>query len=90
MTKEDMRQELDVILATLDAVLGRLRVIRAELHNRPPTTRGECTSAPVDEELVALVLKLHADNPSMPQHDIAELAGTNQGRVSEILAGKRT
>lgn len=90
MTKEDMRVEVDAILDALHELYHRLYAVRDELHNRPPIMRGENTSVTVDGSVVEAVLAMHEAYPEMPQHEIAKRIGLNPGRVSEILAGKRT
>jgi hypothetical protein len=90
MTKEDMRVEIDAILDASHGLYHRLYAVRDELHNRPPVMRGEHTSVTVDESVIEAVIRMHEENPEMPQHEIAKRVGVNPGRVSEILAGKRT
>ncbi|HQZ13913.1 MAG TPA: hypothetical protein PK286_13605 [Devosia sp.] len=41
------------------------------------------------EAQAALTKRLHLDHPDLPQSEIAAVVGLNQGRVSEILSGKR-
>ena len=40
-------------------------------------------------EMAARIKWLKKRNPSLHQHEIAALLGCNQGRVSEVLSGKR-
>ena len=98
MTKSEMRVALDVAidrlrhaitLSSAQDVIPDLEAIRAELQNRPRKTNGAAVSKTVDTTVVATVKALHKHFPEMPQHEIAKRAGINQGRVSEILAGKR-
>jgi predicted XRE-type DNA-binding protein len=44
---------------------------------------------PLTEELAREIKRLAKLRPDLPQHDIAALLGLNQGRVSEVLNGKR-
>lgn len=39
--------------------------------------------------VAAMIKRLALQNPSLFQHQIAALLGVNQGRVSEVLRGKR-
>ena len=40
-------------------------------------------------EVAAWIKALHRDQPKLFQHEIAFMIGRNQGRVSEVLNGKR-
>jgi len=77
------------VTANFWRVLLDLAHIRNQMHNRHMRPRARSTSAPVTPQLAARVLMLYAVDPSMPQHDIAYIVGTNVGRVNEILNGKR-
>jgi hypothetical protein len=90
VTKKDMRALVDVLVGRTEALLDDLLRLRFELHNRKPKTRGRPTSVTVTPEIEARIFALHAQFPSLPQHEIGRLAGVQQGRVSETLAGKRT
>lgn len=52
--------------------------------------RGPNVSNPVTPELAAQVRILHQENPKMAYHQIGERLGVSQGRVSEIIHGKRS
>lgn len=71
-------------------VLDKLRVMRAELHNRSPLTRGRIMSQPMTPTVRQGIQNDHAMDPSMPQHEIAKRNGVNQGRVNNELRGVRT
>lgn len=90
MTKKQMREELMVLLHMVDDLSARLQTLHAEMRNRPPQTRGKPTSLPITPERQELIRKIHMQHPGLPQHEIGKIAGTQQGRVSETLAGKRT
>lgn len=97
MIKKEMRAEIDTLtdmvdegMAIFDAVRERLAIVRRELHNRPPTTRGEPVAVPVTPELIKRVWEIHLGNVTIPQHIIGEMVGLQQGRISEILSGIRT
>lgn len=40
-------------------------------------------------QVAAWIKALHRDQPLLKQHQIAALVGQNQGRVCEVLTGKR-
>jgi hypothetical protein len=65
--------------------IGRL----AEETRRRSYTRAPVTSRRITPAVRALVRRMAADFPDMPQQAIAEACGVNLGRVSEILHGKR-
>ena len=90
MTKPEMRVEVTEIRNQLRALLARLDVLHAELHNRPPRTCGEAMSDTMTDDKRRLIIAFHRANPEVPQHRIATLYNVNQGRVSETLSGKRT
>lgn len=56
-------------------------------HPNTPTRRRR-KSPPVTPEMAAEIMKLYFEN-EMLQHDIAAKMGINQGRVSEVVTGKR-
>lgn len=59
------------------------------ISRKPRATGAPVTSAPMTEALRARIRALHDAEPALTQHEIARRLGTNQGRVSETLAGKR-
>jgi hypothetical protein len=101
--KSEMRVEVGVLIELVRSMRGkvladpvglaelqrRLEVVHAELRNRPPVTRAAHTSVKVTPEIEARMIALHEQFPDMPQHEIAKRTDTNQGRVSETLAGVR-
>jgi len=40
-------------------------------------------------DLAAWIKAIHRDSPDLHQHQIAALVGTNQGRICEVLTGRR-
>ena len=56
---------------------------RTPVHRSPPRRNGLAKAAPA-------ILAYHAANPHADYHEIATATGTQIGRVSETLAGKRT
>jgi hypothetical protein len=67
----------------------RLERWAQELKRKPRATNALPTSAPMTPTLRRRIREAAARYPGMSQHEIAKLVGTNQGRVSETLAGKR-
>lgn len=68
--------------------LPELAGLADELRRRP-SQRAPARSRPMTYALQNEIRDLRAANPRMPQADIARLCGVNQGRVSEVLKGKR-
>lgn len=63
----------------------RLTRLADELTRRPSEKRAERSSA-----AMAGAIRTFAEKyPQRTQHEIAEHFGVNQGRVSEVLSGKR-
>ena len=60
-----------------------------ELRRKPRATNAPVQSPRMTPELRRRIREAAERSPGMTQHDIAKLVGTNQGRVSETLAGKR-
>lgn len=89
MRKRDIRIVLDGAIAQSEALTAMLRATRAEMANRPPQTRGENVSRPVTPELIEQIRVYHNQFPKVPQHQLGTMFGVQQGRISEILAGKR-
>jgi hypothetical protein len=85
-----MRLMLNFLLYDARRLVDRLETLHAEMHNRPARTRGKSMSITVTASVARRIWDIHQADPSLPQHEIARLAGVNQGRVSEVLAGKRT
>jgi hypothetical protein len=77
------------VQAVLDISVS-LKAIAEELPNRSPIRRSPRVSPRVTPEIAEQVRRLALDNPTMSNHEIAAQLGLNQGRVSEILAGRRT
>ena len=46
------------------------------------------TSRRMTPTIAATIKRLHRDT-DLPQHEIAALVGVNQGRVNEVINGKR-
>lgn len=61
----------------------------AHMHNRTTSPRARSTSVAITPTVEAQIRYLHQTDPTCPQHEIATLVGTNQGRVNETLIGKR-
>lgn len=68
--------------------LPELAGLADELRRRP-SQRAPARSRPMSDELAADILFCAGEHPGMSQADIAKLLNCNQGRVSEVLKGKR-
>lgn len=91
MTKDDMRQELDDLIKTVSAITDRLKVLRYEMHNRSPVTRAPTASRRMSAQMRESIIAMHEQFPKMTMSQIAHAHGLNsEGRISEILRGKRT
>jgi hypothetical protein len=97
--RPEVQQELRAYAARLrmfgypgDAadVATRLERWADALAQRPASTRGATVSARMTPAKAQEIWQTHLAHPTMPQHEIATRCGVNQGRVSEVLSGKRT
>lgn len=62
------------------------------LMTRPPIASRRVApprSAPVTPELVFRIKRMAAASPNLSLQDLGALVGTNAGRVSEVLTGRR-
>lgn len=85
-----MRVLLDHLIRETYKIVEQLEELRLEMHNRPRQMRGRVTSNRTTPKVKAQILKIHAVDPNLPQHEIARIVNVQPGRVSEIIAGKRT
>lgn len=69
--------------------LPELAGLADELRRRPAGPRPPTVSQPMSEDLAEAIRALKASNPRMTQVEIARKLVINQGRVSEVLKGKR-
>jgi len=60
------------------------------LAQRTAVTHGRVVSARMTPAKEREIWEVHRMFPTLPQHEIARRCGVNQGRVSEVLAGRRT
>ena len=77
------------LLAGPGQLAARLERWADELKRKPRATNARPTSRSMTPQVAQEIRALAAKHPGMTQHDIGRLTGTNQGRVSEVLAGKR-
>lgn len=89
-------------MATIPEVRDRLRelahelaapeleTLARELERRPPVRRSPGGSAPMTPDLADAIRADVAANPDATMAEIGARHNVNQGRVSELLAGKRT
>ena len=86
---DDIILRLGDILRPDHPILRDLRLLRAELHNHGPEERAKATSRPYTPDLVDRIRAMRRAFPDMPQHEIAKVVDTNQGRVNNALRGVR-
>lgn len=70
--------------------MPELHELANEIPRRPPVTRAPVTSRKVTPQMAEDIRIVHEINPTWSQSRIGRLFGVNAGRVSEVLAGKRT
>lgn len=71
-----------------DFSIPRLHELANEIKRRP-STRSPNHSDPITDELREQIRQTALLSPELSQFQIAEMYNVNQGRVSEILKGKR-
>ena len=76
------REAPETLAAKLDHLAG-------EMSRKPRATNAPVASARMTPAKAQEIRSLKERYPTMSQHEIGRLTGTNQGRVSEVLAGKR-
>ncbi|WP_345820463.1 hypothetical protein ABC766_00205 [Methylobacterium fujisawaense] len=69
--------------------LPELAGLADELRRRPAGPKPPTVSQPMSEDLAEAIRSLKAANPRLTQVEIARRCQVNQGRVSEVLKGKR-
>ena len=67
-----------------------LETLARDLERRPPVRRAPASSEPMTPELADAIRADVAANPDATMAEIGARHNVNQGRVSEVLAGKRT
>jgi len=65
-----------------------IEIVLKQMHNRV-SPRARTTSVQITPEVREHIRSLRRNDRRLPQHEIGRLVGTNQGRVSETLSGKR-
>lgn len=73
-----------------EALAEELEHLAGAISRKPRATSAPPASARMTPAKAQEIRILAARYPAMTQHEIGRLTGTNQGRVSEVLAGKRT
>lgn len=71
-------------------VKHRLRHLADETKRRSSRGLKPYNAVPITPELAREIRNYHVDHPWTSQAEIAKRFNVNQGRVSEILHGKRT
>lgn len=92
MRLPEVRDEFMVIAERLDNMgLGmtadRVRYLVRQMHRRSPVRRARSTTPHIPPRIIRYYARMH---PTLGYMEIAAMAGTNIGRVSEALAGKRS
>jgi hypothetical protein len=70
--------------------IQELHDLAMQLHRRPAIRKAPADSMPLTPEIERSIRDLACRHPSATYKRIANMAGVNIGRVSEVLAGKRT
>ena len=70
--------------------LPRLAALADELPRRRIAKRTPNSANPMTDEIAEEIRRLKKLHPNESQLKIANRVGVNQGRVSEVLSGKRT
>lgn len=78
----------DVALLLPD-IAAELRALAEETKRRPPVRMAPRKAQGVTDVIRAQVWAYAAKHPTATMREIGRLHGIDQGRVSEILAGKR-
>lgn len=93
MRTPDIQLKLKAIAARIDAgevTSGdELRAL-ADALSRRKGTRGRRVSPPMTKEMAIAIRMHHLLHPEKSQAEIARFFGVSDGRVSEVLKGKRT
>lgn len=85
------RQMLHDLAKTLDPVSAAIieGPIMQHLTREPHVRKARVKNAGVSPEIKHQIRQLAAAHPDMHLSEIGEIVGVNQGRVSEVLNGKR-
>lgn len=70
-------------------VARELRALAEETKRRPPVRKAKPRARGITDEVRDRVRAFAANHPSMSMREIGQRHDIDQGRVSEILAGKR-
>jgi hypothetical protein len=84
------RKLLDELIASIDneRQLALLRRARSLMTRASPKQRASVQKR-MNDDIVASIKLMRHSNPDMPMSDIAAALDVNQGRVSEVLNGKK-
>lgn len=72
-----------------EAGIAELRALADELRRRPCGRKAPPSAEPMTPELARRIQAYRRANPSLSQVEISQHFRVNQGRVSEVLKGKR-
>lgn len=73
-----------------EAGIDELRRLADELRRRPAGRKARPSSEPMTDRLAQQIRAYRRANPSLSQVEISRRFAVNQGRISEVLKGKRT
>jgi hypothetical protein len=88
MTIPEVRERLHALAA--ETGNAELASLADQLRRRYNGRKGRVVSKPITEEVAVAVRQYVELHPDEPIHTLATRFGINQGRVSEILFGKRS
>lgn len=90
MVRDELTGIADALDSDMPLVAQRIRYLVEQMKRRTATRRAPVRHEPLTETQKEAIRQYALTHPEMHQQDIAELFGTNSGRVSEALRGKRT
>lgn len=89
MKLPEVRDALHEISDDLLALSEKIKKLSDETRKRPARRKAPAKSHPVTPELIKKITHYANENPSASQFEIGRKFNVNQGRVSEVLMGKR-
>jgi hypothetical protein len=89
MKLPEVRDALHDIASQLDKLSSTVAQLAEETKKRPARKKAPVNSKPMTDKLAAEIRQFSKLNPNKSQFEIAKIFGVNQGRVSEVLRGKR-
>lgn len=74
----------------VEAAIPELTELADELRRRPAGRKAPPSAEPMTPQLARRIRAYRKANPSVSQVEISRRFSVNQGRVSEVLKGKRS